>query len=48
MPMTKFMDRAKEWLGLAPSVEAARETRARFLLTYNDLLIGTLTVEGGL
>jgi HipA-like protein len=45
MPMTKLMDKAKEWLGFARSVKAPPKAHAKFLLTYDDLLIGTLTVE---
>jgi HipA-like protein len=45
MPMTKLMDKAKEWLGFARSVKAPPKALAKFLLTYDDLLIGTLTVE---
>ena len=48
MPIKKLMDKAREWLGFARSVKAPPEVRARFLLTYDDLLIGTLTVENGL
>lgn len=48
MAIKKIMDRAKEWLGFARSVKAPPEALAKFLLTYDDLLIGTLTVENGL
>ena len=48
MPIKKLMDKAKEWLGFARSVKAPPEARAKFLLTYDDLLVGTLTVEDGL
>lgn len=48
MPIKQLMDKAKEWLGFARSVKAPPEARAKFLLTYDDLLVGTLTVEGGL
>ena len=47
MPIKKLMDRAKEWLGFAHSVKAPPEVRAKFLLTYEDLLVGILTVENG-
>lgn len=48
MPVKKLMDKAKEWLGFARNVKAPPEAHAKFLLTYDDLLVGTLTVEGGM
>lgn len=48
MPIKGLMDKTKEWLGFARSVKAPPEVHAKFLLTYDDLLIGTLTVENGL
>ena len=48
MPIKRLIDRAKEWLGFARTVKAPPEAHAKFLLTYDDLLIGTLTVEDGL
>jgi HipA-like protein len=48
MPIKKLMDKAKDWLGFAHSVKAPPEAHAKFLLTYNDLLVGILTVEDGL
>ena len=48
MPIKKLMDRAKEWLGFARSVKAPPEAHAKFLLTYDNLLVGTLTVGDGL
>ena len=48
MPIKKLMDRAKEWLGFARSVKAPPEAQAKFLLTYNGLLVGTLSVDSGL
>ena len=48
MPIRKLMDKAKEWLGFARSVKSPPEAYAKFLLTYDDLLIGTLRVEHGL
>jgi HipA-like protein len=48
MPIKKLMDKAKEWLGFTHSVKAPPEAHAKFLLTYDDLLVGTLTVDGGL
>lgn len=47
MPIKKLMDKARDWLGFARSVKAPPEAHAKFLLTYDDLLVGTLTVEGG-
>ncbi len=47
MPLKKIMDKAKEWLGFARSVKAPPEAHATFLLTYDELLIGTLSVDGG-
>lgn len=47
MAITKLMDKAKEWLGFTRSVKAPVEVRAKFLLTYDDLLVGTLSVENG-
>ena len=47
MPLKKIMDKAKEWLGFARSVKAPPEAHAKFLLTYDDLLVGTLSVDGG-
>jgi HipA-like protein len=48
MPIKKLMDRAKEWLGFTRSVKAPPQAHAKFLLTYDDLLVGILTVENGL
>lgn len=48
MPIGTLMDKAKEWLGFARSVKAPPQAHAKFLLTYNDLLVGILTVENGL
>ena len=47
MAIKKLMDKAKEWLGFSRTVEAPPEAHAKFLLTYDDLLVGTLTVEDG-
>ncbi|MGI9064902.1 MAG: HipA N-terminal domain-containing protein [Pyrinomonadaceae bacterium] len=48
MPLKKIMDKAKEWLGFARSVKAPPEAHAKFLLTYDGLLVGTLSVEDGI
>jgi len=47
MTIKRLMDKAKEWLGFAHSVKAPPEAHAKFLLTYDNLLVGTLTVEDG-
>ncbi len=47
MPLKKIMERAKEWLGFSRSVKAPLEAHAKFLLTYDDLLVGTLSVDDG-
>lgn len=47
MPIKRLMDKAKDWLGFAHSVKAPPEAHAKFLLTYEDLLVGTLTVKDG-
>lgn len=47
MPVRKIMDKAKDWLGFARKVKAPPEVRAKFLLLYDDLLVGTLSVEDG-
>jgi HipA-like protein len=47
MPLGKIMDKAKDWLGFARQVKARPEVRAKFLLTYDGLLVGTLSVEDG-
>src|SRR6188508_3821750 len=47
MPLKKIMDKAKEWLGFARSVKAPPEAHATFLLTYDGLLVGKLSVDGG-
>ena len=48
MPIKSLMDTAKEWLGFARTVKAPPKAHAKFLLTYDDLLVGTLTVEDGM
>jgi HipA-like protein len=47
MPLKKMMEKAKDWLGFARTVKAPPEVRAKFLLTYDNLLVGTLSVEDG-
>jgi len=48
MPIKQLIDRAKDWLGFARTVKAPQDADAKFLLTYDVLLVGTLTVESGM
>jgi len=48
MPIKKVRDAFKDWLGRRKDVQAPPEVRAKFLLTYNDMLVGTLTVKDGI
>lgn len=43
MAIQKFI----EWLGLREHIQAPPEVKAKFLLKYGDLLIGTLSAEDG-
>jgi len=43
MPLTQFI----EWLGLKKNIQAPEGVRATFLLKFDDLLVGTLSVRGG-
>ncbi|MCI0660679.1 MAG: HipA N-terminal domain-containing protein [Acidobacteria bacterium] len=43
MPVQKFI----EWLGFKKNIQAPPEVRAKFLLKYENLLVGTLSVEEG-
>ena len=45
MPVKKIMEIARDWLGRRTVVQAAPGVRAKFLLKYDDLIIGTLSVE---
>lgn len=45
MPLKKFIDVARDWLGIRNHVFAPPGAHATFLLKYADLLVGTLTVE---
>jgi HipA-like protein len=47
MPLKRIMDKAKDWLGFARSVKAPPEAHATFLLNYDGLVIGTLSVGDG-
>jgi HipA-like protein len=48
MPIKKFIDVARDWLGIRTHVYAPPGVHATFLLKYADLLVGTLTVKDGL
>ncbi len=43
MAIQKFI----EWLGLREHIQAPPDAKAKFLLKYGDLLIGTLSAEDG-
>lgn len=45
MPVKKFIEMAKDWLGVRTVIHAPVGVRAKFLLKYSDLVVGTLTVE---
>lgn len=47
MSWQKIMRSAKEWLGWRQDLHIAPTVQAKFLLTYNGLLIGTLTATEG-
>jgi HipA-like protein len=47
MPITKLFTSLPEWLGMRKPLLVAPEVQAKFLLTYNNLLIGTLSVAEG-
>ena len=42
-----IMDVFREWLGMRKPMVAPLDKKVRFILKYGDLLIGTLSVEGG-
>src|SRR5436190_13139470 len=48
MPIRRFIEVAKDWLGAKTVVHAPPGIRAQFLLKYKELTLGTLTVEDGL
>ncbi len=48
MAIKKFLEAAKEWLGMRQPVHAPPDAQAKFLLKYGDLLIGTLSVQDGI
>ncbi len=48
MPIRKIMDKAREWLGFNLPLAAPETAQAKFLLRYQGLLIGTLSVEQGI
>lgn len=43
MPITKFT----EWLGFRKPIQTPKDAETKFLLKYDDLVIGTLSVSGG-
>jgi HipA-like protein len=47
MPVKKFIEIARDWLGRRTVVKAAPGIRATFLLKYGDLIVGTLGVADG-
>ncbi len=47
MPLKRVKDIFKDWLGMRKHVEAPPEVRAKFLLEYGSLPVGTLTVQDG-
>lgn len=48
MPIRRFIEVAKDWLGAKTVVHAPPGITAQFLLRYGDLTLGTLTVQDGL
>lgn len=48
MPVDKFVTWAKGWLKIGKDVKAPPGVRAEFRLTYDGLLVGTLSVQDGL
>jgi HipA-like protein len=48
MPVKKLMEIARDWLGRRTVVHVAPGVRAKFLLNYNTLVVGTLSVEDGI
>lgn len=48
MPIKRIMDKAREWLAFTRPVKAPPEAHAKFLLTYDGLLVGTLSADNGL
>lgn len=48
MALKKFYEFMKDrWSKSSPGVQAPQEESVQFLLTYNDLLVGTLIAEKG-
>jgi HipA-like protein len=45
MPVKRFMEIARDWLGRRTVVHVAPGVRAKFLLKYGTLIIGTLSVQ---
>jgi HipA-like protein len=48
MPIRRFIEVAKDWLGAKTIVHAPAGISAQFLLRYGDLTFGTLSVKDGL
>ena len=42
-----MIDIFREWLGMRKPMVAPLDKKVRFILKYGDLLVGTLSVEGG-
>ena len=47
MPVGKFAQWAKGWLSIGKDIQAPLGVRAEFHLTYDHLLVGTLSVQDG-
>lgn len=45
MPVKKIMELARDWLGRRTVVHVAPGIRAKFLLKYGTLVVGTLSVQ---
>jgi len=47
MAIKKIFEAAREWLGMRKPVHALPGSQAKFTLMYGEIVIGTLTVDGG-
>jgi HipA-like protein len=47
MPIKRFIEAARDWLGAKAVVHAPPGIHAQFLLKYGNLIFGTLTVHDG-
>lgn len=45
--MAKFIDIARGWLGMREPIQAPPDKQVKFLLKYDGLLIGILSVQDG-